>query len=83
MSEKKDKKRAKKVGEFIRNHGTAHGGNWTAMFMSAIRDGLKETFEKMEDKEYSFEELYDIIDKEINSLDGWFSTSGGDATTSE
>ena len=66
MSEKKDKKRAKKVGEFIRNHGTAHGGNWTAMLMSAIRDGLKETFEKMEDKEYSYYVLYAIIDKEVN-----------------
>ena len=66
MTEKEKKVRSKKVGEFVRDHGTACGGNWANMFMSAIRGGLKKTFEKMEDKSYSFEELYDIIDQEIN-----------------
>ena len=66
MSEKKDKKRAKKVWSFIMKHGEAHGGNWTAMFMSAIRDGLPKTFEKMGDKSYSYEEVYAIVDKEVN-----------------
>ena len=66
MTEQEKKVRSRKVGGFVRDNGIACGGNWAGMFMSAVKNGLPETFEKMEDKEYSFEELYDIIDKEIN-----------------
>lgn len=51
----------KEVGDFVHKHGIAHGGNWSAMFMSAIRYGAPEIFKNMEDRSYDFRELYDII----------------------
>ena len=49
------------LAQFVKEHGIACGGNWAAMFMSAIKRGLPEVFKEMEDKEYDFEELYVII----------------------
>lgn len=36
---------------------TAHGGNWTAMLMSGIKECFPEYYEKLEDKEYDFREV--------------------------
>ena len=49
------------VAQFVKEHGIACGGNWAAMFMSAIRRGLPEVFEAMEDKQYDFVELQEVI----------------------
>lgn len=62
-SEGEERELGHKVSAFVHEYGTAHGGNWSAMFMSAIRRGAPEVFEKMEDKSYDFKELYDIIEE--------------------
>lgn len=46
--------------EFL-THCTACGGNWTAMLMSGIKTVFPEHFAQMEDKEYSFEDLFDEL----------------------
>lgn len=43
---------------------TACGGNWCAMLMSGIRTCFPDRYAKMEDKEYGFQELYDIAKEE-------------------
>ena len=59
--QKDNNMKEKEVAQFVKEHGIACGGNWAAMFMSAIKRGLPEVFKEMEDKEYDFEELYVII----------------------
>lgn len=49
------------VVAFIKEYGMACGGNWSAMLMSAIQHGLPEVFEAMEDRSYSFNELFATI----------------------
>lgn len=46
--------------EFLHHHCQACGGNWAAMLMSGIRECFPETYAKMEDREYDFEELIKI-----------------------
>jgi len=53
------------VVQFVKKHGVACGGNWAAMLMSAIQYGLPEVYQGLEDRSYSFEELYEIIEKNI------------------
>jgi hypothetical protein len=56
----------KKIAEFIKKYGIACGGNWTEMFMTAIKNGLPDVYDSMSDKkEYSFEELFKIISENI------------------
>ena len=51
-----------KVARFIKKYGIACGGNWTAMLMYTIKNGLPKIYEAMDDdKEYSYEELYKIL----------------------
>lgn len=45
--------------EFL-NNCTACGGNWSAMIMSGIKKCFPEYYDRMEDKSYSFDELYSI-----------------------
>jgi hypothetical protein len=45
--------------EFL-NNCTACGGNWSAMIMSGIRKCFPEYYNKMENKAYTFDELYEI-----------------------
>lgn len=54
-----------KVVAFIKEHGTACGGNWTAMLMSAIHNGLPEVYKKMKDRQYSFQELIAILKENV------------------
>tara|TARA_R100000306_G_C4267866_1_gene88616 strand:- start:54 stop:272 length:219 start_codon:yes stop_codon:yes gene_type:complete len=53
------------VALFVKEHAIACGGNWAAMLMSAIRRGMPKVFEAMEDKEYEFEELHEVIAENI------------------
>lgn len=46
--------------EFL-NGCTLHGGNWSAMIMSGIKEFFPEYYESMEDKDYEFTELIEII----------------------
>ena len=51
---------------FIKKHGVACGGNWTAMLMYTIKNGLPKIYKAMDDdKEYSYEELYKILAENI------------------
>ena len=51
-----------KIKELVKTHGIACGGNWTAMLMSAIRNGLPEIWKKLDhNKEYEFTEVWDIL----------------------
>ena len=52
---------SKKIARFIKKHGVACGGNWAAMLMYTIKNGLPKIYEAMDDKEYSYEELYKIL----------------------
>lgn len=45
--------------EFL-NKCNAHGGNWAAMIMSGIKACFPEYYDKLEDKTYTFDELYEI-----------------------
>ena len=49
------------AGMYISKYGTAGGGNWSAMAMSAIKHGMKPVYNSLEDKEWYFEELCNII----------------------
>ena len=53
------------IQEFIKTHGITCGGNWSQMLLSAIKNGLPKVYEKMEDKEWEFEELIKIIKTNI------------------
>ena len=54
--------KADRVGAFINKHAVACGGNWGAMVMSAIKNGLPDVYAKLEDgREYEFVELCEII----------------------
>ncbi len=59
-----------KVADFIKMYGTTCGGNWANWFMSAIRAGLPDVFEKMENREYNQFELAGIISENIDSETG-------------
>ena len=47
-------------GSDFMNNCTACGGNWTAMLLTGIKRCFPEFYEKMEDRTYSFEEVYAI-----------------------
>lgn len=55
-----------KVLQFVREHAVACGGDWTAMLMSAIRDGMPEVWATMQPREYTFVELWNIIEENLN-----------------
>ena len=57
----KNEERSERVGTFIGKHGIACGGNWANMAMSAIERGLPKVFKELEDKQYDFFELHEII----------------------
>lgn len=48
--------------EFI-NSCTACGGNWAAMLMSGIKRNFPEYYKDMPEKEYEFDELFEITAK--------------------
>lgn len=50
---------------FIKTHGVACGGNWAQMLMTAIQNGLPSVWEKLEDRSHSFDELWKIIEENI------------------
>ena len=54
-----------KIVEFIKAYGVACGGNWAGMLMSAIKHGMPEVWETLEDREYSFGQLWAIIGAEL------------------
>ena len=39
---------------------TAHGGNWASMIMSGIKACFPEYYNTMQDRPYTFNELYEI-----------------------
>lgn len=53
------------VTVFIKTHGVCCGGNWGAMLLSAIQYGLPEVYKQLEDRSYTFNELYDLIEQHI------------------
>lgn len=58
----------KAVARFIRDHGEACGGNWAAMAMSAIRNGLPDVYRELpEDQSFDLIELYNIIANSIEN----------------
>lgn len=50
-----------KIKSFIKENGTACGGDWSGMFMSAIQRGMPEVWAKMPDREYELVDLWNII----------------------
>ena len=54
-----------KAMNFVKEHGIASGGNWSAMVMKAIKHGLPKVFKEMPDREYEFEELIYIVHENI------------------
>ena len=54
-----------KAMDFVKEHGIASGGNWSAMVMKAIKHGLPKVFKEMPDREYEFEELIYIVHENI------------------
>lgn len=56
----------KKVAEFVHKHGVACGGNWAAMYMWAIKNGMPDVYDSMDGRRsYSEIELYRIIEMEL------------------
>jgi hypothetical protein len=53
------------VVDFVKQHAVACGGDWSAMLMSAIKSGLPEVFQKMEDRSWSFVELFEVIKQHV------------------
>lgn len=54
------------MGEFIHRYAVACGGDWGAMFMSAIRNGLPDVYAEMDDnRAYTVVEMADIIEAHI------------------
>ena len=52
------------VTEFVKKFGEACGGNWTAMFMSAIRNGAPELMEELD--RFPEDHLFNVF--ELRSL---------------
>lgn len=51
-----------KAADFIAEYGIACGGNWAAMLMYAIENGLPEVYKELDDnKSYRFDELYEVL----------------------
>lgn len=46
--------------EFV-SHGVACGGNWTAMLLSGLKEVNRPLWDSLPDKEYSFNEVLDIL----------------------
>ena len=46
--------------EFL-NHCTTHGGNWTAMLFSGIREVAPKLFDEIPDRSYEFDEVAFIV----------------------
>lgn len=57
----------KRYSEFIKTYGVACGGNWTAMLLSAIKNGMPDVYAKMESRNYEFVELLKIIETELEN----------------
>lgn len=51
------------TGTEFMNNCTACGGNWTAMIMSGIKKCFPEEYDEMPDKEYTFDDLFEITVK--------------------
>lgn len=60
----------KKVIELLHEHGVACGGNWSAMYMCAIRNGMPDVYAAMEDRSYTVIELHRIIETELEKKGG-------------
>lgn len=48
-----------KRSEFLENC-TACGGNWTAMLMSGIKKCFPDEYAKMENRDWTFDEIYKL-----------------------
>lgn len=58
------------VADFVNQHAIACGGNWGAMLMSAIKNGLPKVYEELDDdRDYEFSELFAIIEQNIEGRD--------------
>ena len=53
------------IREFINQYGIACGGDWAQMTMQAIKNGLPEVYAKLEDRSYTFTELWKIVEDNI------------------
>lgn len=53
--------------DFVNEHAVACGGNWGQMLMSAIKNGLPDVYAGLEDREYEFVELVEIIESHLDS----------------
>lgn len=51
------------TGTEFMNNCTACGGNWTAMLMSGLKKSFPEYYNKLEDREYTFDEIYEMTTK--------------------
>ena len=95
-SDEERDKNTEYLARFVNKHCLACGGNWSNMLLTGIKRTLPEVYKKMmaeKDEGWDFYELADVvldnrsqIDKvkgieEEPSLDGWLTTSGGDATS--
>ena len=60
ITEEKEAKPAMTFTEFL-NNCIAGGGNWAAMLMSGIKKVFPDKYAEMEDRQYTFEELLNII----------------------
>lgn len=47
-------------GDEFLNNCNACGGNWAAMLMSGIKKLFPEYYDKLEEKEYTFMEIYNM-----------------------
>jgi len=51
--------------EFVSRHCIACGGNWTAMFLTGIKNCFPDFYKKMPKKNYSFEEVARILEDDL------------------
>lgn len=54
-----------KIGDFIKEYGTACGGNCSDVLASVILAGLLEDYLGLEDRVYEFPELWDILEQNL------------------
>jgi len=53
--------KAMKLDEFVQEHCTACGGNWTRMLMTGIKEKFPDTWDTMEDRTYELSEIIEIL----------------------
>lgn len=49
------------MSEYLSNHCTACGGNWTQMLMSGIKSTFPKLWDSMPDKTYSFDAVCAVL----------------------